>query len=110
MQWSDQVQEACTLILQGELSQKEIAAKVGVSPRTLRNWARDPEWKARYTARHTAMLDEWDRGWRVKLKLRQRDELVQLETYLDTEIAALKERTAAKRERLLCDTRAAYRR
>jgi transcriptional regulator with XRE-family HTH domain len=92
MQWSDQVQAAFSLTYQGELTQKQIAAKLGISDRTIRNWARDPAWKSRYQA----MLTAWDREWRLDYRLRTLEEQECEEADYEARHTAWRERLEAK--------------
>ena len=58
-----QVSEAAELLAAGELSQAEIAERVGVDRRTLWRWRQDPEFMAKVEAIRAGLSDQaYDRG------------------------------------------------
>ncbi len=92
MQWSDKIQAAFLLTCKGDLTQKQIAAHLGISDRTLRNWTRLSEWKDRENEARAV----WEDEWRITMKVRRHEDRARQEAALDADDAAFQKRMKAR--------------
>ncbi len=92
MEWTPQRLAAFEMVYQGRLTQRHIAAQLGIRDRTLRNWQRDPDWKSTHDRRIEAMFIEM----RIHRKEQTLADLRAQEARLDGEIAAFQAHLQAK--------------
>lgn len=105
MHWNDRIQAAFDLVYHDGITQKAAAAQLGISARTVRNWARLDEWKRRYAE----LCEGWDRAFRIKYTLYNRGELKGLEESLDAIIAGGEAYLEAFKKRWYAKITSAYR-
>lgn len=62
--WTPAKEQAFQLEQDGRLTQAQIAARIGVTRRTIEGWARRPAWRARQQQRR----DAWMQGFEARLR------------------------------------------